>query len=291
MKISHAYSIAPPAGAKAPRGLFITDFDGTLLRSDRTVARVDLDALETLGRRAVVRVIATGRSLYSFNTAVARILPVDFIIFSMGAGVLQYPADRLVRAVSLEPPEAMQATTVLQRCGLDFMVHRPIPHNHWFRYHRSTADNPDFERRLSRYRRFATPFMETTDDFDSASQLLAVVPRRDSRNVLEKVRDLLPEFNVVQTTSPLDGESTWIEIFPATVSKSLTAAWLAEKLGIAKEGTVAVGNDYNDLDLLEWAAESYVVDNAPADLKTRFAGVASNDHGGVAAAAMRWIKK
>jgi len=46
-----------------------------------------------------------------------------------------------------------------------------------------------------------------------------------------------------------------------------------------------VGNDYNDLDLLEWAGKSYVVENAPTDLKARFPAVASNNHGGVAEAA------
>jgi hypothetical protein len=85
----------------------------------------------------------------------------------------------------------------------------------------------------------------------------------------------------------LDGKATWIEIFPTVVSKSRTAAWLAEELKIDKREIVSVGNDYNDLDLLEWTAESFVVDNAPADLKKRFAGVASNNNGGVAEAARR----
>ena len=291
MKISHAYPMTRLTGTRTPLGLFITDLDGTLLRSDRTFARVDLNALDALGRQAVVRVIATGRSLYVFNTAAQEALPVDFVLFSMGAGVLQYPTGRIVRSVSLDPPEVAQATTVLKTSGLDFMVHQPIPDNHWFSYHRSTPDNPDFERRLLRYRRFATPLSKTTEGFGPASQLLAVVSRRDSKAVLKMVRERLPNFNVVQSTSPLDGKSTWIEIFPAAVSKSLTAAWLAEKLGIAKNKIVSVGNDYNDLDLLEWAAESYVVNNAPADLKTRFARVASNDHGGVAEAARRWMNK
>ena len=52
---------------------------------------------------------------------------------------------------------------------------------------------------------------------------------------------------------------------------------------------MSVGNDYNDLDLLEWTSGSFVVDNAPADLKKRFVGVNSNNDGGVAEAARRWL--
>jgi hydroxymethylpyrimidine pyrophosphatase-like HAD family hydrolase len=158
-----------------------------------------------------------------------------------------------------------------------------------FSYFRSNPGNADFERRLQLYRQFAVPLNEVTDGFGPATQLLAVVPAKDSHAVLEKVRSELPDYSVIRTTSPLDGKATWIEIFPSAVSKSRTSAWLAEELKIDKRDIVSVGNDYNDLDLLEWTASSYVVDNAPADLKNRFVGVASHNDGGVAEAAGRWL--
>jgi hypothetical protein len=285
ISIDHQLDEAPED--RQPRGLFIMDFDGTLLRSDRTFSSIDLDALGQLGELGIIRTIATGRSLYSFNTAALRDLPVDFVIFSMGAGVVKYPGGKVVRRVSLESHEVKRACEILKTNRLDFMVHRTIPDNHMFSYFRSNEGNDDFERRLKLYSRFAVPLNEATDGFGPATQLLAVVPDRDSQAVLEKVRSELPDYSVIRTTSPLDGKATWIEIFSTVVSKSRTAAWLAEELNIDKRGTVSVGNDYNDLDLLEWTAKSYVVDNAPADLKNRFAGVASNNDGGVAEAARR----
>ena len=53
--------------------------------------------------------------------------------------------------------------------------------------------------------------------------------------------------------------------------------------------TLSIGNDYNDLDLLEWAASSFVVENAPDDLKDRFPVVASHNESGVAEAVQRWL--
>ena len=266
------------------------DLDGTLLRSDRTFSGIDIDALVQLGKLGIIRTIATGRSLYSFNTVEVGDLPVDFIIFSMGAGVLQHAGGKVVRRVSLEPDEAKRASKILRTNRLDFMIHRTIPNNHMFSYFRSNEGNDDFERRLKLYSRFAVPLNEAADGFGLASQLLAVVPEGVSHAVLEKIRSELPDYSVIRTTSPLDGKTTWIEIFPTVVSKSRTAAWLAGELKIDKSEIVSVGNDYNDLDLLEWTAKSYVVDNAPADLKDRFTGVASNNNGGVAEAARRWLK-
>jgi len=272
-----------------PCGLFIMDFDGTLLRSDRTVALEDLDALRQLGELGIMRAIATGRSLFSFNTVKISNLPMDFVIFSTGAGVLQYNGGKIIRKLNLEPREVERASQVLKAYRLDFMIHRTIPDNHMFAYYRTNHKNDDFDRRLELYSQHADILTETSNGFGPATQLLAVVPARNGTAVLETIRNELIDFSVIQTTSPLDGKSTWIEIFPATVSKSQTAAWLAEELGIDKRKIASVGNDYNDLDLLAWTDCSYVVDNAPADLKIRFATVASNNNGGVAEAARRWL--
>ncbi len=289
MIISQAHNIANPLNDATPGGLFVMDFDGTLLRSNRTVAAEDLEALRHLGEQGIVRAIATGRSLYSFNSVPISDLPMDFVIFSTGAGILQCKGKKIVRKASLEAQEVTRASEVLKVHGLDFMIHRTIPENHMFAYYRTNRQNDDFDRRLELYRRHAAVLTETPNGFGPATQLLAIVAPRDGARVLAAIRNELFDFNVIQTTSPLDGESTWIEIFPSTVSKSLTAAWLAAELQIEKQKIVSIGNDYNDLDLLEWTSSSYVVDNAPADLKNRFTTVASNNSGGVAEAARRWL--
>lgn len=280
--------VIPPEGVK-PSGLFVVDLDGTLLRSDRTVASSDLGALRRLGERGVVRAIATGRSLFSFNTVEIPELSVDFVVFSTGAGVLEYNTGDIIRKAWLESREVKRIGAFLQTRRLDFMIHHPIPDNHRFAYHRTNSNNHDFDRRLALYDRHAESLSTSPNHFGPATQLLAIVPANRARATLDKIRRELGEFNVIQTTSPLDGESTWIEIFPLSVSKSQTTAWLAEKLSIPKQQIVAVGNDYNDLDLLEWSANSYVVANAPDDLKKRFTNVASNNSGGVAEAAKKWL--
>jgi hydroxymethylpyrimidine pyrophosphatase-like HAD family hydrolase len=274
-----------------PRGIFVTDFDGTLLRSDRTVSQVDWTALKRLSDHGALRVIATGRSLYSFNKVADPELPVDFVIFSTGAGICDYPSRRMLRNIGLEPDEVKQAVDVLLSAQLDFMIHDPIPENHRFRYHASGRPNRDFDRRLALYREFAQPLAGgSRDGFGPATQLVAVIPPEAGFDALQLVRDRLTDFSIIQTTSPLDGESTWIEIFLFNVSKGLTSSWLASRLGIDLRDSVSVGNDYNDLDLLEWAETSYVVANAPAALTSRFTCVASNDENGVAEAVERWLR-
>jgi hydroxymethylpyrimidine pyrophosphatase-like HAD family hydrolase len=93
---------------------------------------------------------------------------------------------------------------------------------------------------------------------------------------------------VIRTTSPLDGASRWIEIFPLSVSKARGAEWVVRRHGIRDQDVLAVGNDYNDLDLLDWAAASYLVKNAPQPLHDLFPTVPSNDASGFSEAVSRW---
>ena len=274
-----------------PAGLFVTDLDGTLLRSDRTFAEKDLLALEQLGRMNITRVIATGRSLYSFDTVVESNLPVDYILFSTGAGVSHFSSGNIVRKSSLEASQVERVTEVLLAEQLDFMIHQPIPDNHHFAYVAVNAGNTDFEHRISIYRPYAFEMKNSADGFGPATQLLAVLPPSQNMVILDELREKLFDFTVIQTTSPLDHKSTWIEIFPANVSKSQTADWLAKELNIEPSNIASLGNDYNDVDLLEWSPIGFVVENAPEDLKARFPSVASNDNCGAAEAIERWISK
>jgi HAD superfamily hydrolase (TIGR01484 family) len=289
MNISQEISVPDWPKGQTPCGLFVCDFDGTLLRSDRSFSDTDLNALIRLGELGIIRAVATGRSIYSINTVSISDLPVDFILFSSGAGICQHPDGRIIRKVSLEPHEVVLAIKTLQANNLDFMVHHPIPDNHIFSYFESTSNNPDFKRRIELYHQFAKPLEIAIDGFGNATQLLAIVPPADNRPVIASLEKALPGFNIIQTTSPLDGQSTWIEIFPTTVSKSLTAAWLSAAYGLEADRALSVGNDYNDLDLLEWAGCSFVVYNAPRDLKSRFPVVASNNECGVTEAIERWL--
>jgi len=270
-------------------GLFITDFDGTLLRSDGTFAQKDLDALESLARCGIKTAVATGRSLYSFINSPGIDLPVDFIIFTTGAGVVTQAGHKLLYQVNISPEIVATTLDFLKQSALDFMLHHPVPENHRYVYRRANPDNPDFESRIERYYKFGQALDSIhLSGFGEASQFLAVVPQHKSHDALKEVRSGLPGLSIIHSTSPLDHKSTWIEFFHPDVSKGKTAAWLASELKVNPTDTMAIGNDYNDMDLLEWAAHSFVVENAPDDLKCRFRQVASNDNGGVAEAVSRW---
>ncbi len=280
------------------RGLFVTDLDGTLLTDNKTISDIDLRTLSHLQKSGFLTVIATGRSDYSFFSLLESLgfsggspsLPVDYVIFSTGAGIMMYPTKRLLKSFSLQQEDVLVITQYLNSLSLNFMVHQPVPDTKYFLYSSHGHENDDFHRRLKIYSAFARPFSkELEKGMSGATEVLCIVPRAKGHDIAAMVAQYLTQFSVIKATSPLDGESVWIEIFPPMVSKSMAVQWLIDNIGLSRENVCAVGNDYNDEDLLHWAGYSFVVANSPSTMLIDFSTVAYNNENGVSEAARRWL--
>ena len=259
--------------------LVVTDLDGTLLDSASRLSDANRRALETLGRNGAVRAVATGRSLYSARLVMHEDFPVDYLAFSSGAGVVSWEDGRLLRSLAMEPAIVSRLVARLRSLALDFMVHHAAPETHCFRFFRSSVHNADFERRIERYDRYSQRWRDDVSTEIEVSQLLVVEPPGTASHLDLLAREF-EEVHVVRTTSPLDHASTWIELFPAGVSKAHASDWLRERHAIEPARTIAVGNDYNDLDMLEWADRACVVSNAPPSMRARFDVVRANHDDG-----------
>ena len=261
--------------------MLVTDLDGTLLDTHSRLSARNHAALVALGAAGVLRVVATGRSLYSARKVLASDVPIDYLVFSTGIGTLRWPEGEWLSSYRFGERELRHAVEVLEAADLDYAVHCAPPDNHYFFYRASGAPNADFERRRAHYRDFARPWRMDLLSGLSASQLL-VIEAESRPSALAPLREALPALSVVRTTSPLDHRSRWIEIFPGPVSKSQAAERIRRRHGVARHRVNAIGNDYNDADLLAWAARAHVVGNAPEDLKAAYAVTASNDADGFA---------
>ena len=243
--------------------IVITDFDGTLINNNREVSLTDMKSLYCLGENNIIRVIATGRNFFSISKVIKDNFPIDYLIFSSGAGIYDWKNKVLMHSQYLPDYEVKQISKILINNNIDFMIHEIIPQNHKFVFYRSFNHNPDFERRILVYKEFAIELDLSTESYKHACQILAVFP--NNINLFDEIQQKFNDIKIIRTTSPLDGDSIWMEIFPTTVSKGHAVDWLCKKLNISQSKTIIVGNDYNDIDMLEYTAEKFVVSNAPDD--------------------------
>ncbi len=258
--------------------MVVTDLDGTLLNDQGEVSKKDLETLESLKTKGVIRVIATGRSPFSYSRVLPDNFPIDYLIFSSGAGAFNQQDKSLIYTTELKPAEIQPVIEELMKHEVDFMLHEPIPSNHRFLFHRTGGENPDFERRLAVYRPFCQPFAPGVAYESAAAQIIAILP--NDVEWFEQLKGCFPELKVIRATSPLDGHSIWMEIFSSNVSKAFGIEQIANLHQIKKEQIITIGNDYNDVDMLEHYPNSFVVSNAPEDLRNKYQVVSSNNESG-----------
>ncbi len=261
-----------------PDILFI-DLDGTLLNSAKQVSESNLHCLHRLRKQGIIQVIATGRSYYSFRQVIEHDFPADFLIFSSGAGIFDLKTKKLIYTRNLNTKDIVIIVQKLIEHELDFTVHTQVPDNHRFIYYHTNSNNKDFSRRLAIYSEYAEPFSGVGNLPNSSAQIIAVLPHDLDR--FTSIADEFDAYQVTRTTSPLDGISMWMEIYPDNVSKGSAAKWLCERLQLDIDETFSIGNDYNDIDMLEFTRLSYVVANAPLDLQKRYTTTRSNDEDGL----------
>lgn len=59
-----------------------------------------------------------------------------------------------------------------------------------------------------------------------------------------------------------------LDLMPPGVSKGWALERLATRLGIDRKETMAIGDNWNDVDMLEWAGQGVMMSNAAAELRT-----------------------
>jgi hypothetical protein len=59
-----------------------------------------------------------------------------------------------------------------------------------------------------------------------------------------------------------------LDLLPPGVSKGWALERLAARLGVDRKETMAIGDNWNDVDMLEWAGQSVIMGNAAQELRT-----------------------
>ncbi len=97
--------------------------------------------------------------------------------------------------------------------------------------------------------------------------------------------------NILRTSYPTR-DMTFVDMVDASASKAVALAAVARHLGIAPANVMAVGDNHNDLEMLEYSGVGVLMGNAEEPLKQMgFRTTASNDEDGLAQAIEELVLK
>ncbi len=260
--------------------LVATDLDGTFLKNDKSISEEDLKMLELLGERKVIRVVATGRNFKKVLEVLPDNLPFDYVAFSSGAGIYDWKKRELVYRQNLNRETTNGIIHFFTEKDMNFHLFRAVPDNFRCWYFRGKNSCEEFERYFDFHNSVSELLPVTKKLVDDACQFLVIFPNQPE-TFLQVKQDLESQFDdikVVRTSSPLDTDYIWMEVFHKDVSKGNAVKFLCEQKNIHHHMTFGIGNDYNDLDLLNFTSFSYLVENGPDELKPHFRKAVSNEN-------------
>jgi len=242
-----------------PYELFVFDLDGTLLSQDSSLPQGAAELLRALSGRAKVT-LATGRSLASARPYLRRLGITTPAILYNGAVVIDPGSERslFVRRISREL--ALKVLEVVREFPVHPQVYQAVE-DPWI----DVAEiAPPIQRFLAKE---GLPAREVRHLHKAVSQdpiKFLIVGEPEVLPALERaLRSEVPEVSVVRS------ESEYVEVLPPGVSKGEALVWLCRRLGIPLEKAVAVGDQLNDLSMIELAGLGVAMAHAPTTLRAK----------------------
>lgn len=276
--------------------LVVSDLDGTLLGKKTPLSALNRSSFARIRELGGLSVIATGRSLMGAEEDLDPAFPIDYLIFSSGAGIYDWQKKNLLQQYALSTEQVAHIYQYLLNLSpshspLDFTIQLEAPNTHRFLFTRENHSNPDFISRLKKHQQHGLS-LEKEGLPESASEFMIIQSAETGEKLFEKIKNELGHaFNVVRATSPLDSKSVWIEVFHPEVSKGNAAEWVRQRHDLPKMKTFALGNDYNDLQLLAWANNPLVVGDSAPELLEKYQAVTNHSESALAHALEIWLRK
>jgi Cof subfamily protein (haloacid dehalogenase superfamily) len=231
--------------------LIITDIDGTLLNRNREVTPRTANAIKRAKDRGVLVTLASGRTMKGVGAYLQYASP--------GVPVIVYNGAILVNSDSLEP--------LFERC-LDARAVREI----WARgqahgmamvvWKRTELFVNRLDGPMQYYRNLSFAMAQVTSDpgpfIEGANKMIWV---HDGARVSAALEDL--KVRPVANANWFTSEPIYLEFAPSGVSKGAGLLLAGEFCGIEPAEIMAVGDEMNDLPMLECAGLGVAMGNAP----------------------------
>ena len=272
--------------------LVALDIDGTLLDSHGKLPVENGHAIEASVRRGAKIVLVSGRR-WSMARQVSVALGLSFPVVAHNGALIRSPIDSHRLSSCFMKPDLASEILAHSHNHFSYLVlHRDEDFSGQTVIHPACRKNLLMQGYLDQ---FPAAVMETESlmrwaDSDliqimfggELSAIIEIEEMLRSTSLAEKVR-------LTKTYYPHKNLGI-IDLLNKDCSKRTALEFLAEYYGVTREETLAIGDNHNDLEMLEYAGIGVVVANCVAELKNRgFQETASNDAGGVAKALRRFI--
>jgi Cof subfamily protein (haloacid dehalogenase superfamily) len=269
-----------------PIGLLAVDIDGTLLNSHFRISQTDIDALRYANASGVQVILVTGRR-HTFALPMAKLFGFDlWLISSNGAVTRSSQGESFHR-------DLLPVETCLELCSTmrDFRGNMVVTFDKESKGALVLERMDELTQSIQRWLEKNLEYIDFVVPLEKALvtdpvQAMFCGPIDRMREALARLEEsgIKDRITVLRTEYPLR-DLTIVDVLNRGCSKGHAVERWAQHRGIPRGEVMAVGDNYNDIEMLAFAGLPFIMGNASDELKAKGWPVTlSNDDSGVAAA-------
>ena len=264
--------------------LLAVDIDGTLLDSRGRLPDAHREALVEAAVRGVEIALVTGRSFH-FTRPVVALLPVPLTLICNNGAVVKSPEGETLLRHVLARDAARQILAETRHLEDSVAIVFDRPDERQIVFERMDWSHPNRRGYYEKNKAYiaATPALADVLTEDPIQVMFngSVAPMRDLAAQLRAMP--IAEQYTVAVTEYEARDFSLLDINGAGCSKGTTLARWAATRGWTRDEVAAIGDNLNDVEMLDFAGTAFVMGNAADALKSRgYRLTGTHDDGGLA---------
>jgi Cof subfamily protein (haloacid dehalogenase superfamily) len=239
--------------------MIVLDLDDTLLRDDHSISERTKRALMKAQEAGVKVVLASGRPTFGMLPIADELRLAQygsFILSFNGGKIINYKTNEELFSSTLSLSDVKRLYELSQREGVD--IHTYVGDEII-----TEADNPYtmIESRLTKLPiKLVNNFVEGVQE-EVVKTLMVGAPDKLKAVEAKLQAELAEDFSVMRS------KPYFLEFTEKGVTKGTSLNHLIQECGIKREEVIAIGDSYNDQEMIEFAGLGVAMGNAPDDIK------------------------
>lgn len=236
------------------------DMDGTLLRQDHTVGAVTREIIQNYISQGILIVPISARPLHGMLHITNSIFPDDTPIVSLNGSYI-YHKGKIIYQVNMPLPPTETIHALSEKFPVSAMYYSQMD---WYAVDETAAIKK--EQRITPVPITIQPFTKTIKEWNqkqTGPNKILIVGEADV--IVQVEKEMLGVFN--GSLNIYKSQPKYVEAMHTDASKTNAMRFIMEMYGIHQNETIAIGDNYNDVGMLEFAAMGVAMGNAPEQIK------------------------
>lgn len=261
------------------------DLDETLLSDDRTISQENIEAIKRATAQGIKFVPTTGRGYSSVKGTLEELglanKEGEYVISFNGGAVTENKGDKLLHFQGVSFDLAQE----LYRRGQQYDVGIHVYTKDMVYIYNYTQEERDY----LAGRMKVTEVFDQNLDFLKGQDIVKLLYVNTDYSYLKKIEEDMKDM-----TEEIDisfSANRYIELNYKGVSKGTGLLFLADLLGVKSEETIAIGDNFNDLSMIQAAGVGVGVQNVVPDMKPLcdYVTQATNDESAIAEVIKKYV--